>query len=175
MMSQDIELKTISRGLGARYYRLALSEAELRNLRGAASYAQYAVTLDPDHLNAAKLLRLCLGELGESCGMEPSPEDPQTELNIPDDTEERLEKIKLLGAGKKWREAARAAQALPHQSVRVLNIQGCLWALAGNRPKAAECFARALRKDRFNRLAAEGLMELPPKRRFLWGILGESV
>jgi tetratricopeptide (TPR) repeat protein len=245
MTPQDIDLNVLSRGLGARYYRLALAEAARRNLSGAVLYARYAAALDPEHQNAVQLLRLCLYELGESGDMEKFPEESlgacgtlrnsyeetpdfthfeaplgvckedfcdksqkssvlgakphklleacgilrnsheetpdfthfeaPTELNIPQDSEECLEKIKSLGAEKKWREAAQAARALPQQSVRVLNIQGCLWALAGNRPKAVNCFAQALRKDRFNRLAAEGLAELPPKRRFLWGILGEIV
>ncbi|MDR2247189.1 MAG: hypothetical protein LBE17_11070 [Treponema sp.] len=171
----DSDLHAISRGLGARYYRLALSEAVRRNLSGAAIYARYAALLDPEHRNAVHLLRLCRDELGESGGTEAFPEESRTELTIPADSREGREKIRLLVAGKKWRAAARAARALPHQSVRVLNIQGCLWALAGNRPKAADCFAQALRKDRFNRLAAEGLAELLPKRKFLWGILGEIV
>jgi tetratricopeptide (TPR) repeat protein len=175
MTPLDSDLHTISRGLGTRYYRLALSEAVRRNLRGAVIYARYAAMLDPEHRNAVQLLRLCRYELGESDDTKAFPEESLAELTIHTNSEESLEKIKLLGAEKKWREAARAVRVLPHQSVRVLNMQGCLWALAGNRPKAADCFAQALRKDRFNRLAAEGLAELPPKRRFLWGILGEIV
>jgi hypothetical protein len=155
-----------SRGLGARYYRLALAAAAARNLSGAVLYAWYACELDHEHRDAVKLLRLCRYELGE-----PGDTADFAEPGISDKMEQGLERIRHLGVGKKWREAAQAARGLPHQSVRVLNIQGCLWALAKDPVKGADCFARALRKDRFNRLAGDGLAELAGKRKRFWNIL----
>jgi tetratricopeptide (TPR) repeat protein len=156
----------LCRNLGGRYYRLALSAAVQRNLSGAAAYARYAVMLDGEHRDAEKLLQLCRCELGEGGGTE----------GFPGGTEERLEEVKILAMGRKWRQAARAARAVPVQSVRVLNIQGCLWALAGNYAEAAGCFAQALRKDRGSRIAAEALAataaELTRKRKCFWGIRG---
>ncbi|MDR2070145.1 MAG: hypothetical protein LBP81_01820 [Treponema sp.] len=153
-MTHEISPYTLSRALGARYYRLALGAAAARNLSAAALYSRYASLLDQEHPGAEKLFRLCRYELGES-----------------GDTGEGFEKVRLLCAEKKWREAARAAQSLPHQSVRVLNLQGCLWALAKDPAKGAGYFARALSKDRFNRLAAEGLAKLTLKRKPFWRIL----
>ena len=54
--------------------------------------------------------------------------------------------------------AMSSLKTLPHQSVRVLNIQGCLCAIAGKYAKAARFFALALEKDTGNKLAAAGLI-----------------
>ena len=160
-MIQEISFQTLSRTLGARYYRLALGAAVVRDLRHAVLYARYAVLLDQENLYAVKLLRLCCDELGEDGGTD----------GFPGYTDHSLEKVRALAAEKKWREAAMSAHALPHQSVRVLNIQGCLWALDKDYAKGADCFALALNKDRFSRLAAEGLAELGSKRKSFWNIL----
>jgi tetratricopeptide (TPR) repeat protein len=133
---------------GTRYYRLALFRAVQRDLSGAAVYARYACLLDPSHDDAAKLLELCLHELGE---------------------EDDLERVRVLAEQKKWRAAARAASAIPHQSAAALNIRGCLWALAKRYNKAADCFAQALLKDRGSRLAAAGFAETAPRRKRFWG------
>ncbi|MDR3191569.1 MAG: hypothetical protein LBT87_00720 [Treponema sp.] len=70
------------------------------------------------------------------------------------------ERIGLLAGQKKWQAAAKAAKDVPHQSVRLLNIQGCLWALAKRYEQAADCFAKVLEKDRGNTLAPEALAEI---------------
>ncbi|MDR3171512.1 MAG: hypothetical protein LBU17_07790 [Treponema sp.] len=145
--------------LGVRYYRLALAAASQRDLSGAVVYARYAGLFDAEHQDAAKLLRLCLYELGEPGGEEP-----------PDD---RFEAVRALAEQKKWRAAARVAQSIPHQSVRILNIQGCLFAVAKRYSKAADYFAKALTKDRDNRLAATSLVELTLRRKRFWEILGK--
>jgi tetratricopeptide (TPR) repeat protein len=164
MTTHETNPDMLRRNLGRRYYRLALSAAVRRDLSGAVTYARYAVMLDGEHRDAEKLLLLCRRELGEGGGTE----------GFSDDTEERLEKVKTLAAGRKWRQAARAVRTVPVQSVRVLNVQGCLWALAGNYAEAAGCFARALRKDRGSRIAAEAMAaavaELTLKRKRFWGI-----
>ena len=160
-MIQEISFQTLSRTLGTRYYRLALGAAASRDLSRAVLYAGYAVLLDHENPGAAKLLRLCRHELGEDGGTE----------DFPRYTDHSLEAVRVLAAEKKWREAARAAHALHDQSVRVLNIQGCLWTLAKDYAKGADCFALALGKNRSSRLAAEGLAELAPKRKSFWDIL----
>jgi tetratricopeptide (TPR) repeat protein len=126
--------------LEKRYYRLALSAAVRRDLGGAAIYAQYACLLSPENGDAAKLLELCCYELGE---------------NGEDDG---LDQVRALVTQKKWRKAEQAARTIPHQSVRVLNIRSCLLALARQYTQAVDCFAAALGKDRFNRLATDGLV-----------------
>jgi Flp pilus assembly protein TadD len=143
--------------LGTRYYRLALAAAARRDLTAAVLYSRHALLFAPENPGAAKLLRICRCELGE------------TEEAAPD---EGLEKVERLAIEKKWRDAARAACALPGQDVRILNIRGCLWALAGDYEKAVDSFARALKKDHGSRLAAEGLAEITFKRKRFWNILG---
>jgi tetratricopeptide (TPR) repeat protein len=125
-----------------RYYRLALSAAVRRDLSGAVIYARYACLLAPENEDAAKLLELCLYELGENSSGE-----------VADDG---FDQVRALAAQKKWRKAEQAARAIPHQSVRVLNIRGCLLAAAKRYAQAAGCFAAAMNKDRFNRLASAG-------------------
>jgi hypothetical protein len=111
--------------------------------------------LDPENGDAAKLLELCLYELGENGGGETA--------------DDSFDRVRALVAQKKWCKAEQAAQAIPRQSVRVLNIRGCLLAAAKRYVQAADCFATALSKDHFNRLAATGLVETAAKRRwFLW-------
>jgi hypothetical protein len=145
--------------LGERYYRLGLGAAKGRDLSAALRYASFAAILDPDHGGAARLAEICRHELGEDPG---------------EDREAGFERLGLLVKQRKWRAAAKAAAGLPRQSARLLNIQGCLWALAKRRAAAAACFARALAKDRGNRLAAEALAELG-RRRTSWGGFFESL
>jgi tetratricopeptide (TPR) repeat protein len=165
--------------LGRRYYRLALAAAKRRDLTAALRYADFACILDPEHGDAAyrqaapysedashledishlgdishledalRLAEICRHELGETC-------------------EQALEQIGLLVRQKKWKTAAREAGTASHQSVRLLNIQGCLWALAKRYALAADCFTRALAKDRGNILAVDALAELGRRRKYFW-------
>ena len=127
--------------LAHRYYRLALSKAAQRDLSGAAQFARRACTLDESHENAARLLNLCLHELGV---LSAGPEDEIKQIS--DAVQQR-----------KWRKALRLAKALPQRSVRVLNIQACLYACARKHKKATQAFAKAQEKDTSNQLAIAGL------------------
>ncbi|MDR1636755.1 MAG: hypothetical protein LBR93_05400 [Treponema sp.] len=135
--------------IGERYYRLGLGAAKRRDLSAALDYAASACILDPEHDGAARLAEICRYELGE-------PQNPE------------FEQIWLLAGKRKWKAAAEAAKNVPHQSVRLLNTQGCLWALAKRYALALDCFARALAKDRGNLLAADALAELGPQRNCFW-------
>jgi tetratricopeptide (TPR) repeat protein len=139
--------------MGRRYYRLGLAAARRRDVRAALAYAEFARLLDPEHEGAARLREICRIELGE-LGSAGEPE---------------LEGIALLTGKKKWKAAALAARGLPGQSVRLLNIEGCLWALAKRYASAADCFAQALERDRGNSLAAKALAHLGRRRKFLGG------
>jgi hypothetical protein len=99
--------------LGRRYFALALGSAKQRDLSAALGYAVFARALDPGLGDAARLEEICRSELGEGAG-----------------GDQGLERIALLAGQKKWKKAANAARGLPGQNVRLLNIQGCLWALA---------------------------------------------
>jgi tetratricopeptide (TPR) repeat protein len=139
--------------IGRRYYRLGLAAAKRRDLSAALRYAGIARALDPEQDGAARLEEICRYELGESGG----------ELQTPE-----FERLRLLAGQKKWKAAAEAAEAFPHQSVRLLNMRGCFWALAKRYAPAMDCFAKALVKDRGNPLAAEALAELGPQRNCFW-------
>jgi tetratricopeptide (TPR) repeat protein len=135
---------------GERYYRMALAAAVRRDLAGAVLYARYALALNVEHPGAAKLLELCLDELGEVAG-----------------GYDDLDRVRVLAGQKKWCAAEKAARAIPRQSVHILNIRGCLLAAAKRYARAADCFARALTMDRSNALAAEGFAETSSRRNFL--------
>jgi tetratricopeptide (TPR) repeat protein len=135
-----------------RYYRLGLAAAKRRDLGAALGYARFALLFDPEHPGAVRLAELCRIELGE-------------ETEAPDPA---LECIARLAGEKKWKAAALAAKAA-RQNVRLLSIQGCLWALAKRRGKAADCFAQALARDHGNALAAAALAELGRPRKLLGG------
>jgi hypothetical protein len=139
--------------MGARYYRLGLAAAKRRDLRSALGYADFARLVEPEHTGAARLGEICRIELGEDGSREPE-----------------LEGIVLLAGRKKWKAAALAAKGLSGQSVRLLNIEGCLWALAKRPDAAADCFAQALARDRGNALAAKALAQLGRRRKFLGGL-----
>jgi tetratricopeptide (TPR) repeat protein len=135
--------------LGRRYYRLALGAAKLRDLSAALGYTAFARILNPGLGDAARLEEICRSELGEGAGGE---------------QDQALEGIARLAGQKQWKKAANAARELPGQNTRLLNIQGCLWALAKRHARAMDCFAEALARDRGNRLAAEALAELGRRR-----------
>ncbi|MDR2133758.1 MAG: hypothetical protein LBP27_01530 [Treponema sp.] len=141
---------------GRRYYRLGLGAAKERSLSAALAYADFARALDPAREDAARLAEICRYELGDAC-----------ETREPD-TESRLNRIALLAERKKWKAAALTAKGAACQSARLLNIQGCLWALAKRYAPAADCFAGALAKDRGNTLAADALAELGRRRKRFW-------
>jgi hypothetical protein len=136
-----------------RYYRLALAAAQRHDLSGAVRYARYTLALNAEHEGAAKLLELCLDELGEAaCSV----------------TSDGLEKVRALAGQKKWREAEKAARLLP-QNVRILNIRACLLAVSKRYSDAALCFATVLSMDRCNTGAAEGFAETAARRKWFWG------
>jgi hypothetical protein len=132
---------------------MGLGAARRRDLNAALAYAEFACLLAPEHPGAVRLAGICRIERGEAGDM------PEPERN----------RILLRAGQKKWKAAALLAKSAAHQSVRVLNIQGCLWALAKRYGPAADCFAKALAKDRGNVLAAQALAELGRRRKFLGG------
>jgi tetratricopeptide (TPR) repeat protein len=136
------------------YYRIALGAAKRRDLSAACAWAKYALLLDDGQEGAAALLEICRRERG-------GPECEQDEAG-------GLAEIRRLAGQKKYAAAARAAERIPRQSVRILNIRGCLFAAAGRYERAADCFTRALMRDRSNRLAMDALAELNRRRKPFW-------
>jgi hypothetical protein len=140
--------------MARRYYRLGLGAAKRRDLSAALCYADFACVLDPGHEDAARLAEICRQELGDTGEAQEAAQ------------EAALEKIGFLAGQKKWKAAAVTAGGVSPQTVRLLNIQGCLWALAKRDDRAADCFAGALAKDRGSALAVEALACLGQRRKF---------
>lgn len=136
--------------LARRCYRLGLAAAKQRYLSAALRYAQCACILDSENDDAAHLAEICRYELGDYDG-----------------EEQAYEQAVLLVKQKKWLKAARSLSN-SRQSVRLLAIRGCLWALAKRRALAADCFAEALAKDRGNILAGEALAKIDLRRKSFW-------
>jgi hypothetical protein len=141
---------TIPEETARRYYRLGLGAAQRRDLSAALRYADFACVLNPGYEDAARLGEICRDELGETGG------------------EPVFERLSLLAEQKKWKAAALAARGVSRQTVRLLNIQGCLWALAKRYDLAADCFAGAWAKDHGNTLAAKALAGLDRRRNCFW-------
>jgi tetratricopeptide (TPR) repeat protein len=154
------EWESLTGEIGRRYYRIALGAAERRDLSAACAWAEYALFLDTGLEDAAALLEICRRERGDPGGG-----------GAADQPGDGLEEIRCLAGQKKYAAAVRAAGRLPQQSVRTLNIRGCLFAAAGRYGRAADCFTRALIRDRGNRLAADALAELSRRRKPFWKLL----
>jgi hypothetical protein len=133
---------------------MGLGAARRRDLSAALACAEFARALDPEHGGAARLAEICRIEAGGG-----ETQEPEMEACLRD--------IVLLAGKKKWKAAALAVKHASCQSVRFLNIQGCLWTLAKRYGAAGDCFAQALAKDRGNVLAAEALACLGRRRKFL--------
>ncbi|GHV80485.1 hypothetical protein AGMMS49944_22760 [Spirochaetia bacterium] len=131
--------------LAHRYYRLGLAAAKQRHVSTALRYAGCASVLDPENSDTAYLAEICRHELGGSL----------TEEQIPGEAAALIKQ-------KSWSKAARLLRKVQDQSVRLLAMQGCLWALAKRRALSADYFVRVLAKDSGNPLALEALTELGP-------------
>jgi len=137
------------------FYRLALSSAAQHDLSRAVVLARCACGLDERHEKAVKLLELCLYELG----------------SLKAGSGDGFEQIRAAAEHKKWREASRLAGAIEHRSVRVLNIQGCIFACAKRYKPAARAFSQALEKDRGNKAAAAFLAEAAGHQDNFWRLI----
>jgi hypothetical protein len=144
--------------MARRCYRLGLGAAKRRDLGAALDYAALARALDPGHEGAARLAEICRCERGGT----DDPGGPAIE------DFEGFEGLVSLIKQKKWKAAAEKAKGLPCQSVWLLSVQGCLWALAKRYDSATDCFAGALARDRGNLLAVKALAELNRRRKSFW-------
>jgi len=156
--------------LAKRYYRLALFCARKDDLSGAVKYAQRSLRLNADDASARKLLGLCLYELGELDGalsaFEGSAEFSEEVRSELKRTGETLKRARELASGKKWRKADALLRGDVRQSVKILNIRGCVKAASGRRRAAAQLFALALEKDVGNHAVVEYLAQVsgaPPR------------
>jgi hypothetical protein len=133
---------SVHQALSHHYYRLGLTAAKQRYLTVALKYAECAFLMDPENADASALAEICRNELG--CAL--------TSEQIP-------EQVITLIQQKNWLEAARVLEKVSQQSVRLLSVQGCLWALLNRWVLSADYFARVLEKDRGNQLALEVLTQ----------------
>lgn len=147
------------------WYSMALSRAVHNDVSGAlrlglALKEKNAADLPPE---LDKLIGLCLHRLGNySAAGRFFAGFPVLAEETESDRERALaafsEVRRLTGefrrgffAKLKHRKALAVLEKLPHQSVRVLNIQGCLHAFLGKEGAAASCFSMALELDRYNK------------------------
>lgn len=154
------------------YYRLALSEAERGNLSAAVRLASCALSLEGVRDKARRLLGICLYELGETglaAGLlAECPNLAEEARTAHNRTKAELDTVKELVRRGKLRAALRAAGNIPHQSVRVLNIRGCILAGAGRYVGAGRLFALAAEKDRGGQATAAYLGETARRAKSIW-------
>jgi len=165
----------MTESLSHRYYLLALSAAERVDLSGAVRLARWALMLDSEHENARRLLGLCLYEQGALQAavevLAAFPDLAAQAREADEQTQTALEQIKEQADCGNWRKALRTAQSIPHQSARLVNIQGCLLAGAKRYRKAGERFARTLETDRGSAAAMEYLLEAAKRPQSIWEML----
>jgi len=141
--------------LAMRYYQLALSCAKKRNLSKAVIYARHSLRLNAESEKAHKLLGLCLYELGEldsaMMALKGFQELSREVCAERERTIEALGRVREFVARKKWRKADVCLQGVGHESVRLLNMRGCVKAAAGRYGQATRLFSLAMNKDRGNR------------------------
>jgi thioredoxin-like negative regulator of GroEL len=159
--------------LGRRYYLLALSAAARGDLSDAARLAFCAFSLDAEQTNARRLLGICLLELGHTDDAAnmlaefPDLADGAREARAL--TKAGLEAVERLIRRGRWRAALKAAEQIPHQSVRLLNIRGCILAGAKRYAGAGRLFALAEEKDRGAAEAPAYLREAAKRAKSLGG------
>jgi thioredoxin-like negative regulator of GroEL len=158
---------------GRRCYLLALSAAERGDLSAAARLARLALALDGEQQDKARrLLGICLYELGDTANAAdllaeiPDLADAARETHAL--TKAGLDAVEQLVRRGKWRAALKAAENIPHQSVRLLNIRGCILAGAKRYARAGRLFASAGEKDRGGRAAPEYLRETAKRAKSFW-------
>jgi tetratricopeptide (TPR) repeat protein len=163
----------LSEELGRGYYLLALSAAERSDLSAAVRFAARAVSLGNARDNVRRLMGLCLYELGE---MEKAadllaafPDLADSARKVCASTRAGLGEVERFARRGRWRAALRAAENIPHQSVRVLKIRGCILAGAGRYAGASRLFASAWEKDGGDHAAAEYLRETARHATSFWG------
>jgi thioredoxin-like negative regulator of GroEL len=158
--------------IGYRCYLLALSAAQRGELSVAARLAACALSLEETQDNARRLLGLCLYELGnleaaaDILAVFPDLADAVREACAL--TQTGLEETEQFARRGKWRAALKTADRIPHQSVRLLNIRGCILAEAGHYARAGRLFAEAMEKDTGNRFTSACLMETARRTKFFW-------
>ncbi|MDR1204860.1 MAG: hypothetical protein LBL26_05180 [Peptococcaceae bacterium] len=158
--------------IGHRCYLLALSAAKRGDLSAAARLAACALSLDETQDNARRLLGLCLYELGDletAAGvLAACPDLADAAREACALTRAGLDEAERLARRGKWRAALSAADKIPHQSARLLNIRGCILAGAKRYVKAGRLFAEAMEKDTGSRFAPACLMETAKRAKSFW-------
>lgn len=158
--------------LGHRFYLLALSSAKRGDLSDAARLAYCALSLDSKQDKARRLLGICLYEFGDTQNaasiLAQIPELSDAAREAHERTVDGLSTVAQLIRRGKWRQALKAAENIPHQSVRLLNIRGCILAGEKRYVKAGRLFALAEEKDRGGHNAPGYLRETAKRVKFFW-------
>ncbi len=145
------------------YYRLGLAKAKNGDLSEAICYARISLGFNPENERAKKLLEICLRETGDTnCfktrqDVEKGPSDALKSLKS---IMERFEGQNALARVLTRLRAMSVINVIAEDSVRDLNIKACACALIGDYKKAARFFAKALWRDKGNRLAFKGLRQV---------------
>jgi hypothetical protein len=83
-------------------------------------------------------------------------------------TQAGLDEAEQFARRGKWRTALKTVEKIPHQSVRLLNIRGCILAGAKRYARAGKLFAAAMEKDAGSRAASTYLRETAKREMSFW-------
>jgi tetratricopeptide (TPR) repeat protein len=159
--------------IGRILFLLALSAAKNGDLTTASLFAARSAQLLDEPKDALRLWVICQYELGGSVSSSLIYFENDHEFldGLGDSiklTDAGLDAVRAHIARGKWRLALKAAESIPHQSVRVLNIRGLILASAGRYAAAAKLFSAAFEKDRGGHAAPMYLKESVGKMNAIW-------
>ena len=156
------------------YFARALDHAENSNISAALRFASLALGMMPEDEKTWKLAGLCYYQLGnnkmtEFCFGQLSDEREELLAAVLRKQDEMKPAVGLAEQGD-YKKAA-AYLAAVDKTIGQWNYLGCLYAVLGQREKAADCFVEALKMDHSNAFALNYLSGLDQiKKRKWWKI-----
>lgn len=157
--------------LAEQYFSKALDSAKKSELSAALRFASLTLGLAPADEKAWRLAGLCYYQLGnyemaQHCFGQLTKEREDWQTAILKKQEETKPAITLTRQGKYKKAAAYLAAA--DKTIGEWNYLGCLYAVLGQKDKAAGCFVTALKMDHSNADARDYLSGLEQRKKRRW-------
>lgn len=160
--------------LAEQYFSRALDRAKKSELSAALRFASITLGLAPADEKAWRLAGLCYYQLGnyemaERCFGQLTDERADWQAAILKKQEEMKPVITLARQGKFKKAAVYLAAA--DKTIGEWNYLGCLYAVLGQKEKAAKCFVTVLKMDHGNANALDYLSGLEQMKKRRWWLI----
>lgn len=161
----------MNNSLAEQYFTRALDSAKRSEISAALRFASITLGLAPTDEKAWRLAGLCYYQLGNYemagyCFGQFTAEREDLQAAILKKQEEMKPTIALTRQGNYKKAAAYLAAA--DKTIGEWNYLGCLYAVLGQKEKAAECFTAVLRMDHGNANALDYLSALGQMKKRRW-------